>query len=101
MCPFRWRSVREGAGLKPNIDQNTSKMAFRPALAGASIILVTGPSGAGKSSLALALGRKGWQYLDGDALARKLYVPGSALMKDLLRVFGRGILQADASLNTV
>jgi dephospho-CoA kinase len=65
------------------------------------MILLTGPSGSGKSSLAAALVRRGWQYLDGDTLARNLYIPGSALMKDLLRVFGKGILRADASLDRV
>lgn len=87
--------------MRPNTKEKGPKRAFRPALAGASMVLLTGPSGSGKSSLAVALERRGWQRLDGDALARSLYVPGSALMKDLLRVFGRGILQADQSLDRV
>jgi dephospho-CoA kinase len=62
---------------------------------------MTGPSGSGKSTLAAFLEGQGWRRLDGDVLARSLYVPGSALMKDMLRVFGRGILQADGSLDRV
>ena len=65
------------------------------------MIVLTGPSGSGKSSLAGYLERQGWQRLDGDVLARDLYVPGSALMKALLRIFGREILRADGSLNRV
>ena len=87
--------------MKPNTDQKTSKQGFRPGLAGASIIVLTGPSGSGKSTLALALVQEGWKRLDGDALARGLYVPGSAILRDLRRVFGPGILQKDGSLDRV
>jgi len=65
------------------------------------MVVLTGPSGSGKSSLAAYLERQGWKRLDGDVLARSLYVPGSALMKKMLQVFGRGILQPDGSLNRV
>lgn len=81
--------------------KKAEKGGFHPRLAGASMIVLTGPSGSGKSSLASYLERQGWQRLDGDVLARGLYVPGSALMKKMLQVFGRGILQADGSLNRV
>jgi dephospho-CoA kinase len=82
-------------------DQKTYKIGFRSPLPGARIVIMTGPSGSGKSTLASVLEGRGWQRLDGDALARSLYVPGSALMKDLRRVFGAGILKEDGSLDRV
>jgi dephospho-CoA kinase len=87
--------------LTPNIKPTALKEGFRPALAGASIVLLTGPSGSGKSTLAQALEERAWERLDGDALARSLYVPGSALMKDLQRVFGKSVVKADGHLDRV
>lgn len=69
--------------------------------ASVSIFVLTGPSGSGKSTLAAALERRGWQRLDGDALAKSLYVKGSRLLKSLARAFGQDILRSDGLLDTV
>jgi dephospho-CoA kinase len=65
-----------------------------------NIVLLTGPSGSGKSTLARLLERRGWQRLDGDALAKSLYVPGSPLLRSMAKEFGENILKSDASLDT-
>ena len=87
--------------MTPNIKPMALKEGFRPALAGASILLLTGPSGSGKSTLAQALEDRAWERLDGDDLARSLYVPGSALLKDLQRIFGKSVVKADGHLDRV
>jgi dephospho-CoA kinase len=66
-----------------------------------SIIVLTGPSGSGKSTLAAGLERRGWERLDGDALAKSLYRKGSRLLSDMVRAFGQDILRADGLLDTV
>jgi len=64
------------------------------------MVLLTGPSGSGKSTLAGLLERRGWRRLDGDALAKSLYVPGSPLVRAIAKEFGENILKGDASLDT-
>jgi dephospho-CoA kinase len=64
-------------------------------------ILLTGPSAAGKSRLAVGLERKGWRRIDGDRLAKSLYQPGSRLLTLVAKAFGKTILKADGSLDTV
>ncbi len=66
---------------------------------GASMVLLTGPSGAGKSTLAKGLAKDGWDHLDGDRLAKGLYVPGSALMRDLAKVFGKTVVGSQGQLD--
>jgi dephospho-CoA kinase len=63
------------------------------------MVLLTGPSGAGKSTLAAHLEAQGWARLDGDALAKGLYVPGSALMRAMVSAFGKGILLPSGHLD--
>jgi len=67
----------------------------------ASMVLLTGPSGSGKSTLAGQLERKGWERIDGDALAKSLYVPGGPLLRALAGAFGGNVLKADGSLDTL
>jgi dephospho-CoA kinase len=64
------------------------------------MVLLTGPSGAGKSTLSGLLERRGWDRLDGDALAKSLYVPGSALLRSMTKTFGTAILNQDLSLDS-
>jgi dephospho-CoA kinase len=64
-------------------------------------ILLTGPSGAGKSSLCKAFARRGWKVLDGDALAKSLYRPGSRLLTSIAAAFGKTVLRPDGTLDTV
>ncbi len=63
------------------------------------MVLLTGPSGSGKSTLAALLARRGWGRIDGDALAKTLYVPGSALLRRVARAFGPGVLSPDGGLD--
>ena len=63
------------------------------------MVLLTGPSAAGKSTLAQGLAKDGWDHLDGDRLAKGLYVPGSALMRDLSKVFGKTVLGAQGQVD--
>ena len=76
-----------------------TNMGGRPRPGGASMVLLTGPSGAGKSTLAKGLAREGWEHLDGDSLAKGLYRPHSALMRDLVRAFGKQVLRPDGGLD--
>ncbi|MGH7441700.1 MAG: dephospho-CoA kinase [bacterium] len=64
-----------------------------------SMVLLTGPSGAGKSVLAGLLERRSWGRVDGDALAKSLYVPGSPLLRKLGKVFGSKVLRSDGFLD--
>jgi dephospho-CoA kinase len=89
----------EGIGAMPKGETRNSK-ALNLKAANASMVLLTGPSGSGKSTLAKSLERRGWQRLDGDALAKSLYVPGSPLLRSIAKEFGATILKSDASLDT-
>lgn len=64
-------------------------------------VLLTGPSAAGKSRLAAALVALGWRHLDGDALAKSLYRPGSRLLTSVVKAFGKTVLTADKHLDAV
>jgi dephospho-CoA kinase len=63
--------------------------------------ILTGPSGAGKSSIARAFRAKAWRVLDGDAVAKSLYRPGSRLLTSIGKAFGKRVLRTDGSLDTV
>lgn len=65
------------------------------------MFVLTGPSGAGKTTLARLLEREGWERLDGDALAKTLYVPGSPLLRAMAKKFGKDILRQDGSLDSI
>lgn len=81
--------------------ETASQKRFPKGKASVSIFLLTGPSGSGKSTLAEGLERRGWERLDGDALAKSLYKKGSRLLRDMVRAFGQDILKPDRSLDTV
>ena len=81
-------------------DETPDSKRLKGKSAGASMVLLTGPSGSGKSTLAALLERRGWRRLDGDALAKSLYVPGSPLLRAIAREFGENILKGDASLDS-
>lgn len=81
-------------------DETPDSKRLKGTTADASMVLLTGPSGSGKSTLAGMLERRGWRRLDGDALAKSLYVPGSPLVRAIAKEFGENILKGDASLDT-
>ena len=80
-------------------DETLSANRLKPGAEGVSIVLLTGPSGSGKSTLAALLERRGWDRIDGDALAKSLYVPGCPLLRSIAKEFGDFILKSDASLD--
>ena len=60
---------------------------------------LTGPAGSGKSTAAAMLAEAGCAVVDADRAAHDLYVPGSALVRDLARAFGNRVLRADGSVD--
>lgn len=63
------------------------------------IVGLTGPSGAGKSMASSCAESLGFFVIDCDKTARMAVLPGSAGLMALEKVFGRGILNSDGSLN--
>ena len=63
------------------------------------IIGLTGPTGAGKSSACTVAAEYGFKIVDCDKLARKAVEKGTEGLKNLVSVFGSGILNLDGSLN--
>ena len=60
---------------------------------------LTGPAGSGKTTVAGMLAEAGCAIVDADRAAHDLYVPGSALVRDLARTFGDHVLRADGSVD--
>jgi dephospho-CoA kinase len=60
---------------------------------------LTGPAGSGKTIIAAMLAKAGCAVVDADRAAHDLYVPGSALVRDLARAFGDDILCGDGSVD--
>ncbi len=63
------------------------------------IIGLTGPTGAGKSSVAKLCDSFGLRHVDCDLVARKAVEGGSEGLSALVEVFGKEILNPDATLN--
>ncbi len=53
---------------------------------------LTGGAGAGKSTVARALAARGFPVIDADKVAHGLYLPGSAVVRDLAAAFGEDVL---------
>ncbi len=60
---------------------------------------LTGGIACGKSSIADMLMKRGAHYLSADALAHQVYVPGTATYDEVVRSFGREILNEDGTIN--
>jgi len=60
---------------------------------------LTGGIACGKSTVAEMLLRRGAHCLSADTLAHRLYAPGTVVFDELVRRFGRVILNEDASIN--
>lgn len=59
---------------------------------------LTGGIACGKSTVAEMLVRRGAHYLSADALAHQLYAPGAVVYDEVVRRFGREILNEDGSI---
>ena len=60
---------------------------------------LTGGIGSGKSSVAERFARHNVPVIDTDIIARELVQPGSPLLDEIIRVFGKDLAHADGSLN--
>jgi dephospho-CoA kinase len=60
---------------------------------------LTGGVACGKSTIAAMLVKRGAHFLSADALAHQLYVPGAATYDEVVRHFGREILNHDGTVN--
>ncbi len=60
---------------------------------------LTGGIAVGKSTIAAMLVKRGAHFLQADTLAHQLYAPGTATYDQVVRHFGREILNSDESIN--
>ncbi len=60
---------------------------------------LTGGVACGKSTVGAMLARRGAHYLQADSLAHQLYAPGTAVYHEIVRRFGKEILDADGTIN--
>lgn len=65
------------------------------------VIGLTGGIGSGKSTIARVFDTLGFPVFDADHEALALYETDSALLEEVVKEFGKGILQSDGSLNRV
>ncbi len=63
------------------------------------LVGLTGGIATGKSTVSEALRRLGCVVIDADLLAREVVEPGEPALADVVREFGRGVLQADGGLD--
>ena len=67
--------------------------------AGAHVVGLTGGIASGKSTVSRMLGELGVPVVDADVLARQIVEPGRPAYRAIVREFGRGVLQADGTLD--
>ena len=60
---------------------------------------LTGGIACGKSSIAAMLVKRGAHFLQADALAHQVYAPGTPTYDEVVRTFGREILNKDGTIN--
>jgi dephospho-CoA kinase len=60
---------------------------------------LTGGIACGKSSIAAMLVKRGAHFLQADGLAHRLYAPGTVTYGEVVRSFGREILNEDGTIN--
>ena len=77
------------------IDQELGRGAPRRML----VVGLTGGVASGKTSISQVLGVEGAYLIDADQIARDLVQPDTAAWRELVKVFGKGILQEDGSLH--
>jgi dephospho-CoA kinase len=62
-------------------------------------IALTGGVACGKSAIAAMMAKRGAHLLDADRLAHQLYAPGALAYQEVVRRFGREILNSDGTIN--
>jgi len=62
------------------------------------ILGITGCPGSGKSALAAEIERHGWKLIDADVTGREVVENDSAVLSELVQVFGKDILSAEGKL---
>jgi len=60
---------------------------------------LTGGVACGKSTIAAMLVKRGAHFLPADGLAHQLYAPGAVTYDEVVRRFGREILNQDCTIN--
>ena len=63
------------------------------------VVGLTGGIASGKSTVSRMFQRKGARVVDADQLARRIVEPGRPAYRDIVRTFGKQILQRDGTLN--
>jgi dephospho-CoA kinase len=63
------------------------------------VIGLTGNIGSGKSTVARRLASLGAKIIDADQVARQAVLPGAACLEEIVRAFGRGILNDQGELD--
>lgn len=63
------------------------------------IIGVTGPIGSGKSTLSSFFAKKGARVIDADLLYREVVQKGKPALDEIVRVFGKEVLDGEGRLN--
>ncbi|NIP73412.1 MAG: dephospho-CoA kinase, partial [Gammaproteobacteria bacterium] len=63
------------------------------------IVGLTGGIGSGKSTAAEMFHARGVPVIDADALARELVRPGMPALEEIVRIFGRDVLDAEGRLD--
>lgn len=63
------------------------------------IIGLTGSIASGKSTVANMLREKGYPIVDADVIAREVVEPGSPVLEEIQRAFGKDVLREDGTLN--
>lgn len=63
------------------------------------LVGLTGGIGAGKSTVSTMFARRGAVIIDGDVIVRELQQPGTAVLAEIVRRFGNGILTEQGDLN--
>ena len=63
------------------------------------VIGLTGGIGSGKSTVAAMLAQLGAEVIDADQVAREVVKPGLPVFEDIVREFGREVLQPDGTLD--